>query len=95
MPPPPKRKFNRNRTGGAANGSGPGTPDTPTTPRSTMAQQPKRPKVNDALPTSVGTVDVTQMYSTSAGEATAKPFSALSSVLDKTLLDGLDKMGFE
>jgi ATP-dependent RNA helicase MSS116 len=99
MAPPPKRKFNRSRGGGAANGSGSGTPDTPTTPRSTMAQQPKRPKVAETLPavhSSVeGTVDVKQMYSTSAGEATAKPFSTLSSVLDKTLLEGLDKMGFE
>ncbi|KAH5015624.1 ATP-dependent RNA helicase [Parastagonospora nodorum] len=92
MPPPPKRKWpNRPRGGGGANGSASGTP---TTPRSTVAQQPKRPKVEDAAPAAEG-VDVKQMYSTSAGNASAKPFSELSSVLDKSLLDGLDKMGFE
>jgi ATP-dependent RNA helicase MSS116 len=60
-----------------------------------MAQQPKRPRVADAVPASVGTVDVKQMYSAATGEANAKPFSALSGTLDKTLLAGLDKMGFE
>jgi ATP-dependent RNA helicase MSS116 len=93
MPPPPKRKWpNRPRGGGGgANGSAPGTP---TTPRSTVSQQPKRPKVEDAAPKAEG-VDVKQMYSTSAGDASAKPFSELSGKLDKSLLDGLDKMGFE
>jgi len=105
MAPPPKRKYNPRRGGGAANGSGSGTPGTPMTPRSTMAQQPKRPKVAETLPVihsavdvkqdDVNTVDVKQMYSTSAGEATAKPFSTLSGVLNKTLLGGLEKMGFE
>lgn len=60
-----------------------------------MAQQPKRPKVEDGTPKPEGTVDVKQMYSTSAGGEAAKPFSALSGRLDKALLDGLDKMGFE
>lgn len=92
MPPPPKRKWHRPRTNGTANGSGPGTP---TTPLNTVAQQPKRPKVDDAVPKAEGTVDVKQMYSTSAGNASAKPFSDLSGKLDKALLDGLDKMGFE
>ncbi|KAH7087433.1 ATP-dependent RNA helicase MSS116, mitochondrial [Paraphoma chrysanthemicola] len=93
MPPPPnKRKFYRpNRANnGPANGSGANTPTAPT-----VAQQPKRPKVEDAVPKAEGTVDVKQMYSTSAGNASAKPFSELSGVLDKALLDGLDKMGFE
>jgi ATP-dependent RNA helicase MSS116 len=93
MPPPPnKRKFYRpNRANnGAGNGSAPNTPTTPT-----VAQQPKRPKVDDTVPKAAGTVDVKQMYSTATGEASAKPFSALSGVLDKALLDGLDKMGFE
>jgi ATP-dependent RNA helicase MSS116 len=60
-----------------------------------VAQQPKRPKVEDVVPRVEGAVDVKQMYSTSAGNASAKPFSELSGVLDKALLDGLDKMGFE
>jgi hypothetical protein len=93
MPPPPKRKFPRpNRGNGAPNGSAPGAP---TTPRNAPAQQPKRPRVEAAAPQAVGTVDVKQMYSTASGDASAKPFSALSGKLDKTLLDGLDKMGFE
>jgi ATP-dependent RNA helicase MSS116 len=95
MPPPPKRKWRRpngDRANGAASGSAPGTP---TTPRTAVAQQPKRPRVADAVPTAEGTVDVKQMYSSSAGDASAKPFSALSGKLDKSLLDGLDKMGFE
>jgi hypothetical protein len=90
-PPPPKRKWNRPRNNGPANGSAPGTPATPLT---ALNQQPKRPRVEDAAPQSEG-VDVKQMYSTSAGEASAKPFSTLSGKLDKSLLDGLDKMGFE
>jgi hypothetical protein len=90
-PPPPKRKWNRPRNNGPANGSAPGTPATPHT---ALNQQPKRPRVEDAAPQSEG-VDVKQMYSTSAGEASAKPFSTLSGKLDKSLLDGLDKMGFE
>ena len=97
MPPPPKRKWpNRPRGGGGGGGGGANgsVPGTPTTPRSTVAQQPKRPKVQDAAPAAEG-VDVKQMYSTSAGNASAKPFSELRSVLDKSLLDGLDKMGFE
>jgi ATP-dependent RNA helicase MSS116 len=91
MPPPPKRKWHRPRTNGPANGS---APNTPTTPLTALTQQPKRPKVEDALPKTEG-VDVKQMYSTSAGDASAKPFSELSGKLDKSLLDGLDKMGFE
>lgn len=95
MPPPPKRKWHRPK-GDRANGTAtPSTPATTTTPRTAIAQQPKRPKVEDALPTPEGTVDVKQMYSTSAGDATAKPFSELSGKLDKALLDGVDKMGFE
>jgi hypothetical protein len=95
MPPPPKRKWHRPR-GDRANGAAtPSTPGTSTTPRTAVAQQPKRPKVEDAMQKPEGTVDVKQMYSTSAGGATAKPFSELSGKLDKALLDGLDKMGFE
>lgn len=101
MPPPPKRKWRKpqgDRLNGAASVS---SPSTPTTPRSTIAQQPKRPKVEDAVGKgegtvgAIGTVDVKQMYSTAAGDAQAKPFSALSGTLDKALLAGLDKMGFE
>lgn len=96
MPPPPKRKWRRpngDRLNGAASGSVPGTP---TTPRTAIAQQPKRPRVADAAPTTAERIaDVKQMYSSSAGDASAKPFSALSGKLDKSLLDGLDKMGFE
>ena len=95
MPSPPKRKWHRPKGNGVANGSAPNTPTTPITPRSTVAQQPKRPKVEDAMPTAEGTVDVKQMYSTSAGGGSAKSFSELSGKLDKALLDGLDKMGFE
>ncbi|OAL02684.1 ATP-dependent RNA helicase MSS116, mitochondrial [Phaeosphaeriaceae sp. SRC1lsM3a] len=95
MPPPPKRKWHRPK-GDRANGTAtPSTPATPTTPRTAIAQQPKRPKVENAMPKPEGTVDVKQMYSTSAGDATAKPFSELSGKLDKALLDGVDKMGFE
>jgi hypothetical protein len=90
-PPPPKRKWNRPRNNGPANGSAPGTP---TTPLTAITQQPKRPRVEDAAPKPEG-IDVKQMYSTSAGDASAKPFSTLSGKLDKSLLDGLDKMGFE
>lgn len=91
-PPPAKRKWPR-RNGGAANG-GP-TPTTPTTPRSTVAQQPKRPKVEDTLPKPVGTIDVKQMYGTAAGGEAPRPFSDLKDKLNKGLLDGLEKMGFE
>jgi ATP-dependent RNA helicase MSS116 len=95
MPPPPKRKWpNRPRGGGGGGGANGSAPGTPTTPRSTVAQLPKRPKIEEAAPKADG-VDVKQMYSTSAGHAEAKPFSELSGVLDKSLLDGLDKMGFE
>jgi hypothetical protein len=91
-PPPPKRKWNRPRnSNGPANGSANGTP---TTPLTALAQQPKRPRVEDAVPKPEA-LDVKQMYSTSAGDASAKPFSTLSGKLDKSLLDGLDKMGFE
>jgi ATP-dependent RNA helicase MSS116 len=94
MPPPPKRKWpNRPRGGGGAGANG-AAPGAPTTPRNTVAQLPKRPKIEEAAPKADG-VDVKQMYSTSAGNAEAKPFSQLSGVLDKSLLDGLDKMGFE
>jgi ATP-dependent RNA helicase MSS116 len=93
MPPPPKRKWpNRPRGGGGAGANG-AAPGAPTTPRNN-AQLPKRPKIEEAAPKADG-VDVKQMYSTSAGNAEAKPFSQLSGVLDKSLLDGLDKMGFE
>jgi ATP-dependent RNA helicase MSS116 len=47
------------------------------------------------MPPAAGSVDVKQMYSTSAGDSSAKPFSDLNGKLDKTLLDGLDKMGFQ
>lgn len=98
MPPPPKRKWHRprgDRPNVAANGSATGSNSTQTGPRPTIAQQPKRPKVEDTPPNGAGSVDVRQMYSTSAGDAEAKPFSALSGTLDKALLNGLDKMGFE
>lgn len=97
MPPPPKRKWHRPR-GDRANGTpgnATGNPATTNNARAPFSQQPKRPKVEEMAAQDVGQVDVKQMYSTSAGEATAKPFSALSGTLDKTLLDGLAKMGFE
>jgi hypothetical protein len=97
MPPPPKRKWPRGRGGGGggdrSNGA-PTTPGNPAAPRSTMGQQPKRPKVEDAQQ-KVDTVDVRQMYSTSAGDAAPKPFSDLKNKLHPALLEGLDKMGFE
>jgi ATP-dependent RNA helicase MSS116 len=99
-PLPPKRKWHprkaTNANGSASNAST--APGTPTTPRSTMAQQPKRPRVEQAAPAAEGTIgvmNVKQMYSTSAGGGEAKPFSTLSGKLDKALLDGMDKMGFE
>jgi ATP-dependent RNA helicase MSS116 len=98
-PLPPKRKWHprkaTNANGSASNAST--APGTPTTPRSTMAQQPKRPR-EQAAPAAEGTIgvmNVKQMYSTSAGGGEAKPFSTLSGKLDKALLDGMDKMGFE
>jgi len=99
MPPPPKRKWHPRKPNGAANGSTSAAstnPSTPTTP-SSVAQQPKRPKVGDAASKAAGegAVDVKHMYSTSAGGGSAKPFAALSGTLDRALLDGLDKMGFE
>ncbi|KAF1935884.1 ATP-dependent RNA helicase MSS116 mitochondrial precursor [Clathrospora elynae] len=96
-PPPPKRKWPRGRGGGGGSErtSGASTPTTQSTPRSTMAQQPKRPKVEDTQPKAEGTVDVKQMYSTAAGDAAPKPFSDLKDKLNKGLLDGLEKMGFE
>lgn len=101
MAPPPKRKWHPRRPAGAnaaangTNSAASSNPSTPTTPRSSIAQQPKRPRVEDSAPKPDGTVDVKQMYSTSAGGGEAKPFSELSGKLDKTLLNGLDKMGFE
>lgn len=95
MPPPPKRKWHRPRGANGAPGNGTGNPATANNARAPFSQQPKRPKVEEMAAQDVGPVDVKQMYSTSAGDATAKPFSALSGVLDKTLLNGLDKMGFE
>ena len=98
MPPPPKRKWPRGRGGGGGGGdrtNGAPAQGGPTNPRSTMAQQPKRPKMEDTQPKSEGGVDVRQMYSTAAGDAAPKPFSELKDKLNKGLLDGLDKMGFE
>ncbi|KAF2854186.1 ATP-dependent RNA helicase MSS116 mitochondrial precursor [Plenodomus tracheiphilus IPT5] len=95
MPPPPaKRKWPR-RNGGERFNGGSATPSAPTTPRSALAQQPKRPKVDDAQPLSAGPIDVKHMYSTAAGDAAPRPFSDLQDKLNKGLLDGLDKMGFE
>ncbi|KAI1522687.1 SrmB Superfamily II DNA and RNA helicase [Pyrenophora tritici-repentis] len=51
--------------------------------------------MEDAQPKPEGGVDVRQMYSTAAGDAQPKPFSELKDKLNKGLLDGLDKMGFE
>ncbi|KAH9859931.1 hypothetical protein IAQ61_011714 [Plenodomus lingam] len=94
MPPPPaKRKWPRRNGGERSNGSA--TPTAPMTPRTALGQHPKRPKVEDAPPTSASPVDVKQMYSTAAGDAAPKPFSDLKDRLDKSLLDGLDKMGFQ
>ncbi|EDU40617.1 DEAD/DEAH box helicase [Pyrenophora tritici-repentis] len=96
MPPPPKRKWPRGRGGGGGDRTnGAATQGGPTNPRSTIAQQPKRPKMEDAQPKPEGGVDVRQMYSTAAGDAQPKPFSELKDKLNKGLLDGLDKMGFE
>ncbi|KAK1920308.1 hypothetical protein P3342_002604 [Pyrenophora teres f. teres] len=99
MPPPPKRKWPRGRGGGGGGGgdrtNGTATQGGSTNPRSTIAQQPKRPKMEDAQPKPEGGVDVRQMYSTAAGDAAPKPFSELKDKLNKGLLDGLDKMGFE
>jgi hypothetical protein len=89
MPPPPKRKWNRPRPSGAATNA-------PATQQSPAAQQPKRPRVNDgALQNEGGPIDVKAMYSTSAGNAEAKRFSEMAGKLDNTLLQGLEKMGFE
>jgi len=95
MPPPPKRKWPRGRGGGGDRTNGTPTQGGLTNPRSAMAQQPKRPKMEDAQPKPEGSVDVRQMYSTAAGDAAPKPFSELKDKLNKGLLDGLDKMGFE
>lgn len=94
MPPPSKRKFRPrgDRSGGAGNGDRNGAP---TTPRSTVAQQPKRPRVENTMPISEGTVDIKQMYSMSAGDAEPKKWAEMNGKLDKALLDSLDKMGFE
>ena len=93
MPPPPKRKWNRPRpSGGAPNASA---------QQSTAAQQPKRPRGNNAAPqnaapqTEGGPVDVKAMYSTAAGNTEAKRFSEMAGKLDNSLLQGLEKMGFE
>jgi ATP-dependent RNA helicase MSS116 len=91
MPPPPKRKWHRPRPAGAA-------PNNGANPQSTVAQQPKRPKVEDAVQQNAGSngpVDVKAMYSTSSGNAEAKRFSEMAGTLDKSLLQSLDKMGFE
>jgi hypothetical protein len=88
-PPPPKRKWNRPRPSG-------GAPNASAAQQSTVAQQPKRPRVNDApQQTEGGPVDVKAMYSTAAGNAEAKKFSEMAGKLDKSLLLGLEKMGFE
>jgi ATP-dependent RNA helicase MSS116 len=88
-PPPPKRKWNRPRPSG-------GAPNASAAQQSTIAQQPKRPRVNDApQQTEGGPVDVKAMYSTAAGNAEAKKFSEMAGKLDKSLLLGLEKMGFE
>ncbi|RAR14217.1 ATP-dependent RNA helicase MSS116, mitochondrial precursor [Stemphylium lycopersici] len=98
MPPPPKRKWPRGRGGGGGGGdrtNGGGPTRGTSMPRSTMAQQPKRPKMEDTQSKPENSIDVRQMYSTAAGDAAPKPFSELKDRLDKGLLDGLDKMGFE
>src|SRR5690242_12321871 len=90
MPPPPKRKWHRPRPNGAAPNNA--------SPHSTAAQQPKRPKTAEVIQQemgSTGPVDVKAMYSTSAGGAEAKRFSEMAGALDQSLLNGLDKMGFE
>ncbi|KAJ4318737.1 hypothetical protein N0V94_004251 [Neodidymelliopsis sp. IMI 364377] len=91
MPPPPKRKWNRPRPAGAAPNNGANL-------QSTVAQQQKRPKVEDAVQQNAGSngpVDVKAMYSTSSGNAEAKRFSEMAGTLDSSLLQSLDKMGFE
>lgn len=55
----------------------------------------KRPNAVDLQPSPAEHVDVKNMYSTAAGEMAPKPFSDLKDKLNKGLLDGLDKMGFE
>lgn len=72
--------------------------------------RPRRPAVNSQAPAashspaqqpSVPTVepptvmDPRRLYGTSAGGLEAKPYASLTGTLDKALLQGLDKMGFE
>ena len=93
MSQPPKRKFRPrgDRSGGGAGRGG----MQQTTMRSNVTQQPKRPKVEESLPASEGAMDLKQMYSTSAGVGEPKPWSEMNGKLDKSLLNNLDKMGFE
>lgn len=58
-------------------------------------QQPNRPTVdNEDVPHQPQLIDPKRLYSTATGEQ-AKPFSSLGNTLDSSLLQGLDKMGFE
>lgn len=94
MPPPPaKRKWPRRNGGERSNGNA--TPTTTSSPHTALTQQPKRPKVDDVQSNVTSTVNVKQMYSTAAGDAAPRPFSDLKGKLNKGLMDGLEKMGFE
>jgi hypothetical protein len=59
-----------------------------------MPPPPPKRKWNRPRPSS-GAPNVKAMYSTAAGNAEAKKFSEMAGKLDKSLLLGLEKMGFE
>jgi ATP-dependent RNA helicase MSS116 len=40
-------------------------------------------------------MDINALYATSAGDATARPFSDMQGKLDGNLLKGLDQLGFQ
>ena len=90
---PNRRPYPSRRPAGKANGNGEANGVSP-------AQQPSRPRTVAAGEVAgevepPGVMDPRRLYSTSAGGGEAKPFKSLGDTLDKGLLEGLDKMGFE
>ncbi|KAF2012428.1 DEAD-domain-containing protein [Aaosphaeria arxii CBS 175.79] len=92
MPPPPKNKQGQSgrrrhpyRTKKPANDANSTTP----------AQQPKLSNDNNDAVSQPEVIDVKGLYGNSASGGEARPFSSLGRTLDQSLLNGLNRMGFE
>ena len=65
-------------------------------PTTSPADQPRRPTPDEVdMPVKQEVMDVKRLYSSQSGDQAPVAFASLGGTLHKTLLDGLDKMGFE